>query len=124
YEFREGKVKEYLGDIDYYLESRAAQDFREVEKRTPVNKNLPKNDTKQLDGVARRERKSLKNRLSKIEREIEQIEGELLKMDAELINEYTNTEVPEVFFSSYEKLKNRLKILNEEWEIIYRELES
>lgn len=124
YEFREGKVKEYLGDIDYYLESRAAQDFREVEKRTPVNKNLPKNDTKQLDGVARRERKSLKNRLSKIEREIEQIEGELLKMDAELINEYTNTEVPEVFFSSYEKLKNKLKILNEEWEIIYLELES
>lgn len=124
YEFREGKVKEYLGDIDYYLESRAAQDFREVEKRTPVNKNLPKNDTKQLDGVARRERKSLKNRLSKIEREIEQIEAELLKMDAELINEYTNTEVPEVFFSSYEKLKNKLKILNEEWEIIYLELES
>lgn len=33
YEFRDGKLKEYLGDIDYYLEQRKVDDFRAIEKK-------------------------------------------------------------------------------------------
>ncbi|NND79481.1 MAG: ABC-F family ATP-binding cassette domain-containing protein, partial [Maribacter sp.] len=32
YEFRGKKIKEYLGDINFYLEQRKADDFREIEK--------------------------------------------------------------------------------------------
>ena len=34
YEFKNKVIREYLGDIDYYLEQHNLEDFREVEKRT------------------------------------------------------------------------------------------
>ena len=33
YEFKDQKIKEYLGDIDYYLEQRRVNDFRAIEKK-------------------------------------------------------------------------------------------
>jgi ATP-binding cassette subfamily F protein 3 len=39
YEFKDHKLKEYLGDIDYYLEQRNVDNLREVEKRTVVKEN-------------------------------------------------------------------------------------
>ena len=35
-EFKDHKLKEYLGDIDYYLEERNVENLREVEKKTAV----------------------------------------------------------------------------------------
>ena len=45
YEFKSQKIKEYLGDIDYYLNQRKIEDFREIEKKDKVislkkNKNI------------------------------------------------------------------------------------
>jgi len=36
YEFRDHNIKEYLGDIDYYLEQRKFDNFREVEKNSII----------------------------------------------------------------------------------------
>ncbi|RLD29559.1 MAG: ABC transporter ATP-binding protein, partial [Bacteroidetes bacterium] len=36
YEFKDKRIKEYLGDIDYFLEQRNLQNLREAEKRTTV----------------------------------------------------------------------------------------
>ncbi len=33
YEFKDQKIREYLGDIDFYLEQRKAQDFRVIEMK-------------------------------------------------------------------------------------------
>jgi ATP-binding cassette subfamily F protein 3 len=33
YEFKNQKIKEYLGDIDYYLDQRQVENFREIEKK-------------------------------------------------------------------------------------------
>ena len=41
YEFKDQKIKEYLGDIDYYLEQRKVENLREVEKKTVI-KEVPK----------------------------------------------------------------------------------
>ena len=37
-EFKDGNLKEYLGDIDFYLEQRAAADFRSIEQKTKRDK--------------------------------------------------------------------------------------
>src|SRR5690606_27515130 len=34
YEFKDQKIKEYLGDIDFYLDTRNLQHLREIEKKT------------------------------------------------------------------------------------------
>jgi ATP-binding cassette subfamily F protein 3 len=36
YEFKDQKINEYLGDIDFYLEQRKVQDFRAIEKKQQV----------------------------------------------------------------------------------------
>src|SRR5690606_35484272 len=42
YEFKDRKIKEYLGDINFYLEQRNLQNMREVEKKDVVVKEAPK----------------------------------------------------------------------------------
>ena len=40
YEFKNHTIKEYLGDIDFYLEQRAVSSFREIEKGEEVKKEI------------------------------------------------------------------------------------
>lgn len=124
YEFADGKVNEFLGDIDYYLESRAVADFREVEKRTKVLTNKEVNETVKNDSKTHRERRAMQNRLSRVERDIQKLESILAKMDKELATKYADGDVPEDFFNKYESSQKELKTLNKEWEELYFELES
>lgn len=124
YEFADGEVKEFLGDIDYYLESRSATDFREVEKRTKTQPKETKKETVQEDEKTRRERRILQNRFSKVERDIQTKESSLAKLDKELATKYEDGNVPEEFFKKYEKLKTELASLHKEWETLYLDLES
>lgn len=124
YEFADGKVNEFLGDIDYYLESRAVADFREVEKRTKVLTNKEVNETVKNDSKTHRERRATQNRLSRVERDIQKLESILAKMDNELATKYADGDVPEDFFNKYESSQKELKTLNKEWEELYLELES
>ena len=41
YEFRDKKLKEYLGDIDYYLEEKKVETLREVELKTKIKVDKP-----------------------------------------------------------------------------------
>ena len=41
YEFRDKKLKEYLGDIDYYLEEKKVENLREVELKTKIKVDKP-----------------------------------------------------------------------------------
>jgi len=85
YEFRNHEIKEYLGDIDYYLEQRKLQDMRAVEKRDKVK--APKNKSEASEKRSfndQKEIKSLKNKLSKTEAKITKLEKELKAKDKQL----------------------------------------
>lgn len=124
YEFKDGQVNEFLGDIDYYLESRKATDFREVEKKSVIVNNKVEATPVKEDAETRRKRKTLQNRFSKVEREIENLETKISKLDKQLIEEYGDGNVPEGFFKEYEETKEKLKALHDEWEELYIALES
>ena len=47
YEFKDQRIKEYLGDIDFFLEQRNLENLREAEKREIYKKNDIKSDNKQ-----------------------------------------------------------------------------
>lgn len=124
YEFADGQVKEFLGDIDYYLESRSVTNFREVEKKTKAQPQESIKETVEEDEETRRERRVLQNRFSKVERDIQTKESSLAKLDKELASKYEDGNVPEDFFKKYEKLKTELASLHKEWETLYLDLES
>ena len=124
YEFADGKVNEFLGDIDYYLESRSMDDFREVEKTSKDTKGGENQEVLKDDEEIRRERRTLQNRLSRVEREIQKLENSIAKLDKELITKYQDGNVPEEYFKKYELNQKSLASLNKEWEELYLKLES
>ena len=87
YEFKDHKLKEYLGDIDYYLEQRNVENLREVEKRS-VEKSSSKTKNNQQSYEEQKKLKSLNNRLSNVESKINQLEKSIKETDVELATNY------------------------------------
>ncbi|MDA8728343.1 ATP-binding cassette domain-containing protein [Flavicella sp.] len=114
--FKDKVIKEYLGDIDYFLEEHKLENLREAEKKTKVH--MPKSSKKEAHSLNRQQEKALKqlkNKLSKIENEISTVEKEILNMDAEL-SEASESGMPTVsFFEKYQEKKDLLELLMEDW---------
>ena len=128
YEFRDGQIKEFLGDIDAYLEERSATDLREIEKKTSVsskNKKDFRHDTKGLNHYETQKKlKSQKNKLNTIERKITLLENEINEMDSKLEMEYDQTAADPTFFNKYDKKKKTLDLLMVNWETLSNKIES
>ena len=124
YEFKDRKIKEYLGDIDFYLNQRKAEDFRAIEKK---NEDRPiKQKTKENPNSFKNQKKlkSLKNKLGSIESDISTLEKEIAKTDQELLIDYDATIAKPHFFDTYEKKKEKLELLLEKWEALTTEFEN
>ncbi|MFN3639876.1 MAG: ABC-F family ATP-binding cassette domain-containing protein [Flavobacterium sp.] len=123
YEFKDQKIKEYLGDINFFLEQRNVQNMREVEKRDEV-KAAAKDKAPSLSYDDQKKLKSLQNKLSKIESQIQQLEKDIQVDDRELASHYDKHLENAAFFTAYERKKRDLDTLLEEWETVQETLES
>ena len=122
YEFKDHKIKEYLGDINFYLEQRNVQNLREVEKRNVV-KETPK-EKNQQSYENQKKLKSLNNRLSNVEAQIGELEKEIKDIDFSLEINYAEVTSQENFFDEYQKKKNTLQELMQKWEDIQMQIEE
>ena len=122
FEFKDGNIKKYLGDVDYYLEQRNVENLREVEKRTVV-KSQPKESPKQTY-EDQKKIKSLNNKLSNCESKISQLEKDIKAIDTELANNYDETVAKPNFFENYQAKKDQLAKLMQDWEDITLQLEA
>ena len=116
YEFKDQKIKEHLGDIDYYLNQRKVDDFRAIEKKEKVLVSKKKNSSNNKDN-------SLKKKLNNIESKISKLEKEISIIDISLENDYEKTIAQNNFFPNYEKKKNELGDLMKKWEDLTIKLE-
>ena len=123
YEFKDQKIREYLGDINFFLEQRNLESMREVEKKDIVKKEAPKEQPK-LSYEAQKKNKTLQNRLSKIESQINQLEKDIQNDDKALESNYDKHIEDARFFTAYNKKKAELEQLLQDWETIQLELES
>jgi ATP-binding cassette subfamily F protein 3 len=124
YEFKDGSIKEYLGDIDFYLEQRKVEDFRAIEKKQTVVQKKERPQERHIDFEDQKRIKSLKNRLSSTESDIARLEKELAVIDHDLLMNYDATIAKTNFFDSYQKKKKNLESLMKTWENITMELEE
>jgi len=125
YEFKDHKIKEYLGDIDYYLEQRAVDSLREIEKRDKVKtvKTPAVTETKK-SYEDQKKLKSLNNKLSKVESQINKLEKEIKEIDVELAVNYDQTVAQPNFFDNYQGKKKELEACMEQWEKVTEELDD
>lgn len=123
YEFKDHHIKEYLGDIDYFLEQRNLQNLREAEKRTVVSEVKEKRSAGEEYEIQKK-LKSAKNKLSNVESSISSLEKEIANIDTELLINYEQTIAKPHFFDKYQEKKKQLKKLMGEWEILQETLEA
>ncbi|WP_339666859.1 ribosomal protection-like ABC-F family protein [Maribacter arcticus] len=123
YEFKDQKIKEYLGDVEYYLEQRKVENFRAIEKKqvVAVEKEKPKESNSFQD---QKKLKSLKNQLSSIESKIGSLEKEIKEIDHNLLVDYDKTIAKSNFFDTYQAKKNKLEKLMQDWEVLTLDIES
>ncbi len=124
YEFKDQKIRENLGDINFFLEQKKANDMRAFEKVDEVIKPKEKNEAKSLSYEDQKKNKSLQNKLSKIESQIQQLEKDIQKDDRELASNYDKLIENAAFFTAYEKKKKELDQLLEDWEVVQEEIDS
>ncbi len=125
YEFKDQKIKEYLGDIDYFLEQRNLENLREAEKRTVSEKKEKQKVTSgKEDYEMQKKLKSLQNKLSNTESKINKLEKEIKEIDVELAVNYDETIAKPNFFDGYEAKKKKLNSLMEEWESVTLQLDE
>ncbi len=123
YEFKDKKIKPYLGDIDFYLEQRQLENLREAERKTIV-KSESKISTNKQSYEVQKQLKSLNNRLSKVESSISSLEKEIKAIDLELEINYDKTVADSSFFDTYQLKKAKLEELMEQWEAITESIEQ
>jgi ATP-binding cassette subfamily F protein 3 len=126
YEFKDQKIKEYLGDINYFLEQRNLENMREVEKKSPLatkgGTSINGNKTNSYED--QKKGKALQNRLSKIESQIKQLERDIQQDDKMLASNYDKHIEDAAFFVAYNKKKAALDQLLLDWEVVQEEIDN
>jgi len=114
YEFKNKNIKEYLGDIDFYLEQRAVANFREMEQQKETLSAPTKATTsaEKLSFEQQKQQKAAQNKLNKIENQIAALEEELKQMDVQMGQEVQSND----YYKEYEQKKKMLEELMTEWE--------
>jgi ATP-binding cassette subfamily F protein 3 len=124
YEFRDGRVREYLGGINDFLQHRKIENLKEIERKaapeTPATTSAPKEPVKSYEQKKAQERqvRKLKNDIEKIEARIHQHEQAIAAMDAQLAQP---EQLNEDFFRRYEREKRMLGQAMYEWELLLDE---
>ena len=123
YEFRDGHVKEHLGSISDFLESRRIENLQELERRfkpaaQPFAFAAPEKTESKKDFEARKfvskEEKKLRNRVDFLEKEISSIEKKMKDLEATLANPSENDDIMELT-RSYLEYKRDLDAKTDEW---------
>ena len=129
FEFRNGQMKEFLGNIDEYLEYRQKESIREIsaEKAKLDHKEEPKIEQKNIEketikstNFISKEQKQLQNKIKKVEEKIAKLEENI----AELEETFSKTNPTEEQLHQYNQSKEELKNTTAEWENLILQMEE
>jgi ATP-binding cassette subfamily F protein 3 len=119
-EFRDRKLFEYLGDVNFFLEKRDLQNMREVEKI-----NVPVVEKIQTPVVSNEEKKRLQKNVQQSERKIQEFEKEIAKMENEMASPgYFDRPDISKLTDKYNTVKKQLENTLELWETAVSEIEA
>ena len=124
FEFRDGKVKEHICDIEEFMQLRKVERLNELDldkKEKQQEKAEAKKPVVNLsDTEKQNEQKQLRSQLKKTEENIEKLEKEIKAADEKLSDskEYEKLMNDQSFFSKYNNWKKDLEKEMEKWEEI------
>ena len=116
YEFKNKNIKEYIGDIDVFLNEKEFNKLSE-EQSVARQKNKIHQATK-AEKDLRKQIKKLSNKIKNLEKNIEIIDANQKKIDSELSDPERFKELSKTpdFFNKYEEIQQKKLSLEKEWE--------
>ncbi|MEY4875767.1 MAG: hypothetical protein RI955_485 [Bacteroidota bacterium] len=120
FEFLDGNVKEYLGDINYFLEQKKLTNIRDFEEQMAANQKAKEKNNKKDKEEIKVDEKDLQKRkkdLENCEKKISTTEHALSVIETKMGNmtDFAGTEYKQLF-SEHQKLKTELTALMNQWE--------
>lgn len=122
FEFRDGKVKEHLCDIEDFMQLRKVERLNELDLEKKEQQAAPavKEAVKpaNISSEKEAEQKQIRNQIKKTEENISSLEAKLKECNDKLANaeEYQKLMNDKSFFANYEKIKLDLEKEMEKWE--------
>ncbi len=122
FEFRDGAVHEFKGDIFEFLEYRRMEHLKELEqtkKKSETNAPQSVSQNKlnyQQSKERERELRKLRGNVERVEQEIEQLEASIAEKESVLSSGDAAATSDDSFYSDYQSLKERLEQRMTDWE--------
>ena len=131
YEFKSHNIKEYIGDIDTFLSEKDLESFKELEISQNKQKDIKQDKSERQISYSEQKKqkkklKSLKNRISKLERNIEEMDKAQKEIDLQLSDpeKFKEFSSQEGFFDQYNNDQKKKQKLELDWEGLVEELEK
>lgn len=114
-EFKDKKTREYLGDVNYFLDKKELDDMRDIDLQKTVNQKVEQ--VAKVVAVDENARKQAQKRISSAEKRIAELETEIARIEV-LMGENGFYERPDSqkHLDNYNKLKADLEDVMMEWE--------
>ena len=130
YEFKNQNIKEFLGDVNAFLQNKELENLEDLNLGHVAKKKLKKkpDSIQKTSYHQRKERdrniRKLEKKISKIENEITQLELEQKALDMKLSNptDFKELTKQKDFFKNYESEKLKIQEKEKEWEVLVSEL--
>ena len=128
YEFRDGGVREYLGDIWYFLEKRKVESLQDIERHDkPTTQAAKSEETPAAGKLSYEQKKEQEKLIRKLRKAVESVEEELAKVEKEIADYDARFAVATEYnaddYAKYNVLKEHYDHLMHEWEKASYELE-
>ena len=131
YEFRDGRVKEHLGGVREFLDSRRIENLNELERHIKAETPSKEKDEKKTAAkeeyhskkfISKEERK-IRNRIAYLEKGIGEIESKMKELEAVLASPGEKDDIMELT-RSYLEHKRDLDAMTEEWASLVETLDE
>ena len=128
FEFRDGRMKEFLGDVNEYLEFRQKESIREVSaeksklqelRNEPAAEKVVEKPVEVKPVIVSKDQKNIQNKIKKVEEKIAELELKIEEMEASFTKENPSEETLELYNSK----KGDLDLALQEWEFLGTQLD-
>ena len=129
FEFRDGRMKEFLGDVNDYLEFRQKESIREISaeksklqelRSEPVVEKVVEKPAEKKVVIVSKDQKNLQNKIKKVEEKISDLELKIEEME----KTFTSGNPSEETLELYNSKKEELDLALQEWEYLGTQLEA